>query len=123
MEGWRMRGDDDDSMTYYDEEELRALAALPRVLPLAAGETGRMVHRLRAAGFFRARAHAWRRTMLAAAALLLFALGAAAGAYATRRNALEDLLARGDLSVPERILLLQRAGSAYVRAAQSYADA
>ena len=33
------------------------------------------------------------------------------------------MLARRDLTPAERVLLLQRAGSAYVRAAQSYADA
>jgi hypothetical protein len=33
------------------------------------------------------------------------------------------MLDRKQLSVADRVLLLQRAGSAYVRAAQSYADA
>src|SRR3569623_2032129 len=40
-----------------------------------------------------------------------------------RRSSLEDMLARKDLTTGERVLLLQRAGSAYVLAAQSYANA
>jgi hypothetical protein len=40
-----------------------------------------------------------------------------------QRNSLEQQLARTDLTVSDRVLLLQRAGSAYVRAAQGYADA
>src|SRR6185295_1952714 len=79
--------------------------------------------RLRAEGYFQRSGVLWRRTILAAAALALFAVGIATGSFATRRNSLEDLLARNDLTVPDRILLLQRAGSAYVRAAQGYADA
>ena len=61
--------------------------------------------------------------LAAAAALVVFVLGAAAGVSYTRRNSLEELLARRDSPSPMRVLLLQRAGSAYVRAAQSYADA
>lgn len=112
-----MRPDDDDN-----DEELAALAQLPRELPLAAGEADRTIRRLRAEGFLRSRS-ALRTPLLAAAAVLVFALGVAAGALYTRHNSLEDLLARNDLSVPDRILLLQRAGSAYVSAAQGYADA
>jgi hypothetical protein len=117
-----MRRIDDDSIDY-DEDERRAFAELPREAPLTDGEVERMTRRLRAEGFFRPRGLAWRRTLLAAAALLLFALGAVAGGVYTRRNSLEEQLARTDLSVSERILVLQRAGTAYVRAAQGYADA
>ena len=58
-----------------------------------------------------------------AAALLLFAAGVGVGTRSARRNSLEDMLSHSTLSVGDRVLLLQRAGSAYVRAAQSYADA
>jgi hypothetical protein len=39
------------------------------------------------------------------------------------RNSLESQLERTDLTVAERILLIQRAGSAYVRASNGYAGA
>src|SRR5262249_20964409 len=58
-----------------------------------------------------------------AAALALLALGASGGWVAGRRGSLEEMLARTDLTVGDRVLLLQRAGSAYVTAAQSYASA
>ena len=115
-----MRPDDDDVL--YEDDELRAFAQLAREAPLTDGETDRIVRRLRRDGFFQARFHA-RRALVAAAALLLFASGALVGGFFARRGSLEDMLTRKDLSVPDRVLLLQRAGSAYVTAAQGYADA
>jgi hypothetical protein len=109
-----MRREDD------NEGAIELIAELPRELPLVAGETNAMVARLRREGFFR-RAVRW--PLLAAAAVLVFAAGALAGSAYVRRGSLEDALARHDLSVSDRVLLLQRAGSAYVQAAQGYADA
>jgi hypothetical protein len=109
-----MRRDED------EDDVIESFASLPRELPLVAGETDAMVATLRRAGFFR---RAMRVPMLAAAAVIVFALGAFAGSTYTRRGSLEDALARRDLSVSERVLLLQRAGSAYVEAAQGYANA
>ena len=116
-----MRPDDDHVL--FDDDELRAFAQLPREAPLSDGEADRMVRRLRREGFFQTRFRARRVLFAAVAALLLFASGALVGGMVTRRGSLEDMLARTDLSVPDRILLLQRAGSAYVTAAQGYADA
>jgi hypothetical protein len=51
------------------------------------------------------------------------ALSAWGGWLAGRHGSLEEMLGRKDLTIGERVLLLQRAGSAYVTAAQSYASA
>src|SRR6478672_1457421 len=103
------------------------LDELPRTTAVTPGEFERVVEQLRREGFFQPRRRAPRWMLGAAAALVLFALGALAGVAAgmryARENSLEQMLARQDLTVPQRILLLQRAGSAYVHAAQSYADA
>jgi hypothetical protein len=109
--------------TEHDSDILGMLAELPRTAPLDAGETDRMVARLRDDGFFRARGRASRWAIQAAAAAAIFTVGAFAGSRYARRNSLEEMLSRQHLSVADRVLLLQRAGSAYVRAAQSYADA
>jgi hypothetical protein len=118
-----MRHDDEQDLPAYDEHALALFAQLPREAPLAPGEVDRTVNRLMDGGFFRQRRRAARWPMLAAAALIVFTLGGAAGISYARRNSLEELLTRSDLAVADRVLLLQRAGSAYVRAAQGYADA
>jgi hypothetical protein len=105
-----------------DGEALEALTELSREQPLAPGETDRMVAMIRNEGLLRRQA-ATRWPLLAAAAVIVFAVGAFAGSAYTRRGSLEDALARRDLTVTDRVLLLQRAGSAYVQAAQGYADA
>jgi len=107
----------------HDDEDLGVFAGLPREIPVDSEEVDRMVRRLRSDGLLRRKSRVWRNATLAAAAVILFALGAALGSYLTRRGSLEDMLTRRDLAVSERILLLQRAGSAYVSAAQGYADA
>jgi hypothetical protein len=118
-----MRLDDEQDVPAYDENELALFAQLPREAVVTADEADRTVARLNEAGFFvRPRRRVpW--PLAAAAAVVVFALGVAAGAGYTRRNSLEELLSQRDLSAADRVLLLQRAGSAYVRAAQSYADA
>lgn len=105
-----------------EDEAIEALTELGREQPLRPGETDRMIAVLRREGLLRRRA-ATRWPLLAAAAVILFVLGAVAGSAYTRRGSLEDALARRDLTVSDRVLLLQRAGSAYVQAAQGYADA
>jgi hypothetical protein len=112
-----MLRDEDD-----EDEALEALTELRREQPLGPGETDRMVAVLRSEGLLR-RGAATRWPLLAAAAVIVFVLGAFAGSAYTRRGSLEDALARRDLTVSDRVLLLQRAGSAYVQAAQAYADA
>jgi hypothetical protein len=69
------------------------------------------------------RSHAFRALLLAAAAVALLLTGGMIGSYLARRGSLEASLEREDLSASDRILLLQRAGSAYVRAANNYAAA
>ena len=115
-----MRRDDDDLISSEDEP-LESFAGLPRELPLAPGETDRMVATLHREGVLSSGAAKW--PLLAAAAVIVFALGAFAGSAYTRRGSLEEALARQNLTVADRVLLLQRAGSAYVQAAQGYADA
>lgn len=115
MEGSKMRRDDD------EEDAIESFDGLRRELPLDPGETDRMVGVLRREGVLRGRRAAW--PMLAAAAAIFFAVGVFAGNVYARRGSLEDALARRDLTAADRVLLLQRAGSAYVQAAQGYADA
>jgi len=112
-----------DDASEHDDEMLRLFAALPRTVPIEAGQPDRIVAQLRREGFFRAQRRARRWAIQAAAAAVIFAIGALAGSHYARSNSLEDMLARTQLSAAERVLLLQRAGSAYVRAAQAYADA
>jgi hypothetical protein len=107
----------------HDDDLLRRLAALPRMTPLDPHESDRIVAELRREGFFRPDRRALRWALRAAAAAVIFAVGAFAGSQYASRNSLEDMLARKQLGVADRVLLLQRAGSAYVRAAQAYADA
>jgi hypothetical protein len=98
-------------------------ADLPRTCAATPGQFERIVEQLRGEGFFRRRRRLLRWAGALAAACVVFAAGAFAGIRYASESSLEHLLARNDLTVPERILLLQRAGSAYVHAAQSYADA
>jgi len=107
----------------YDDDTLRRLALLPRTAPIDPAQADRIVDQLRHEGFFRRRGSIARRVAQAAAAVAIFVLGALIGSRYAQRNSLEQMLTRGNLTVAERVLLLQRAGSAYVRAAHSYADA
>jgi hypothetical protein len=61
--------------------------------------------------------------LLIAAGLALLLTGGMIGSYLTRRGSLEASLLRDDLTAREQVLLLQRAGSAYVQAANAYAAA
>ncbi len=118
-----MRREDDVPTSDYDADLSALFDALPRETsttdPRAAD---RLVARLRHEGFFARRRRVGWPIGLAAAALLM-ALSAWGGWLAGRHGSLEEMLARTDLTISDRVLLLQRAGSAYVTAAESYASA
>ena len=106
-----------------DERLQRLFNALPRESAPPPREVDHLVTALRAEGFLepRRRGAAWRLQL--AAAVVLVVLSGLAGARVATRNSLESMLQRTDLSIADRILLMQRAGSAYVRAANAYAAA
>ena len=110
-----------------DPRERDLFAALPRTTVPDAAAADRLLAALAEEGFLRRHPRAAPRMRRLAAAAALFAAGAIAGGLAGARfavrNSLEHALTRTDLTVPDRILLLQRAGSAYVTAAHGYADA
>jgi hypothetical protein len=109
-------------MPEYNQEERRLLDQLPREDRLHPRSEDRLVGALRAEGFFRARnRRSW--PLQAVAAVVLLLIGAWGGAKWTERNSLEAMLTREGLGPLERVLLLQRAGSAYVQAANAYASA
>jgi hypothetical protein len=112
---------DDQDVTELDERERRLFAALPRESVPSSYELDHVVSALRAEGFFRARARRFSWTTQLAAAIVLLVVGGVGGARIATRDSLEAQLERTDLSVSERILLMQRAGSAYVRASNAYA--
>ncbi len=118
---------DDLEVNELDAKEQRLFASLPREMALEPGAEQGVVNALRSEGFFERRSsrRPWMLRVAAAAALILTGavLGAAIGGRVAQRTSLEGMLARDDLSVSDRILLLQRAGSAYVTAAHAYADA
>lgn len=101
----------------------RLFAALPRESAPEPREVDHLVTTLRAEGFLRRRDRRFSWVLQIAAAAVLLVLGGTAGARIATRNSLEATLTRTDLSLTDRILLMQRAGSAYVRAANSYASA
>jgi len=107
-----------------DDHIARLLAELPRSAPLAPGETDRTVQRLRAEGMLRARRQpsiAWF-PAAAAAAVLIFAGGVYVGRHIEERHSLEALVARQDATLADRVVLLQRAQTTYVRAAHAYTE-
>ncbi len=104
-----------------DDSERAWLAALPRQSAPHPGAEDRLVAALRQEGFFAPRRR-WLRTgsHLAAASILL-AIGAFAGVHYAERHSVEVMLARDDLTPQEAVLLVQRAGSDYVKATQQAA--
>ena len=115
---------DDRELTQSDERLQRLFDELPRTSTPEAQELEHLVSALKSEGFFRSRT-SWRSNWLVqlAAAVVLLMVGAGAGSKIATRNSLESQLERNDLTVAERILLIQRAGSAYVRASNGYASA
>ncbi len=118
---------DDLEINELDAKEQRLFSSLPREMALEPGVEQGTVNALRSEGFFehRSRRAPWMLRLAAAALLILTGglLGTVIGGRVARRTSLEAMLARDDLSVSDRILLLQRAGSAYVTAAHAYAGA
>lgn len=114
--------DSDHDMPEYTEAEARLLASLPRERHGDPATEERLVDALAREGWLRPprRSRAW---LQAAAAIALLLVGALAGARVNERRSLEAMIDREGLSANERVLVLQRAGSAYVRAAHAYADA
>jgi hypothetical protein len=109
---------DDRDLPEYTDEEMRRLTALPRELALENDTEERVVRALRAEGILRPRSRTL--ALRAAAAIALFVSGGIAGAWYAERGSLEAQIARSDLSSEDRILLLQRVGSAYVSASEAY---
>jgi hypothetical protein len=109
-----------------DLDEQRLFSALPREMPLDPTLEDRVVAALRSERFFlhgtSRRGVALRASLVAMLLLAVSLASAALGARLATRNSLEVMVGRPDLSVGDRVLLLQRAGSAYVRAAHAYAD-
>jgi hypothetical protein len=117
----------DETVPEYDARERELFAALPREAPVDDLQEQRAVNALRAEGYFRRAPRRPRWILQSAAAVVLFAAGGAlgvrVGADYAARNSIEAQIVREDLTLSERVLLLQRAGSAYVNAANGYADA
>ena len=114
---------DDFEPNEVDERLQRLFEELPRENAHEPRELDHLVTALEAEGFLRRRNRRVSWVFQIAAAVLLIVLGGIAGAHIATRNSLEAMLARTDLSLSDRILLMQRAGSAYVHAANAYASA
>ena len=114
---------DDQDAKELGENERRLFAELPRESAPDPRELDYLVSALRAEGFLRTRHRGVQRALYLAAAIVLVVAGGLSGARIATRNSLESQLERTDLSVADRILLMQRAGSAYVRASNAYAGA
>lgn len=114
-----------DHLSDYTADERQLFNALPRASAANAAVEERIVAQLRDEGLLRTRARRFRAPifMAIAAGLIVGAWmgGARYGASAVRAASIEGQLERTDLSSADRILLMQRAGSAYVAAANGYA--
>ena len=115
-----------DQLSDYTDEEREAFSALPRSADLDHAMEDRVVAALRTAGLLRSRRS--RFTSLAAFAIAAGLIVAAwfggirYGTAIARAASIEGQLERTDLSSTDRILLMPRAGSAYVAAANGYAS-
>jgi len=114
---------DDLELSEHDDRLERLFDELPRESTPEPRELERLVASLKAEGLLARSRRRSRWPLQLAAAVVLLAVGGFAGARLATRNSLETMLDRTDLSVSDRILLMQRAGSAYVRAANAYAGA
>jgi hypothetical protein len=118
---------DDMNPIEYTTREKAMFAALPRESDVNQLEEQRLVNALRSEGYFKRPQRGVNWKVQIAAALLLFVAGGGIGvrygmSYASR-NSIETQIARKDLTLTERVLVLQHAGSLYVNAANAYADA
>jgi len=113
----------DTNDTELTEGERAMFAALPRESAIEPVAEERLVDALRHEGYFRRRTSQGRWAWQMAAAIALLAGGAFGGMRYAERHSLERMLTSKDLPLSDRVLLLQRAGSAYIQAANGYADA
>jgi hypothetical protein len=116
-----------DHLSDYTDDERRRFASLPRTASPDPRIEDAIVAQLSAEGLLRApRPRAYTAGWVALAAGLIIAAwfaGARHGVRTTYESSIEGLLVRDDLTDAERVLLMQRAGSAYVAAANAYASA
>jgi hypothetical protein len=114
-----------DSLDGYDNDERALFAALPRHAPITPEAEDRVVRELRGAGYFargRGRSSMWIGAAAAAGLIVAAWLGGVRqGLREARATSIEGMLTRKDLTRDDRVLLMQRAGSAYVEAAHVYA--
>src|SRR5215510_2850219 len=106
-----------------DERLTQLMSELPRESVANPRELDHLVTALQAEGFLQSRARQRNWSLQVAAAIVLAVASGYIGARIAARNSLEARLERTDLTIPDRILLMQRAGSAYVRATNAYAAA
>jgi hypothetical protein len=106
-----------------DDAERAWLAALPRTSTPGPSAENQLVRTLRREGYFGRGLSISTALLGMAAAIVLFASGALVGAHIDRGSSLEAELLREPTSSAERVLLLQRAGSAYLRSMQLAASA
>lgn len=104
-----------------DDAERSWLAALPQASSPPPAVEERLVAALRQVGYLAPRRRIITPLVGLAAAAVLFITGGLLGAHLARREALETRVMRTNLSAEERILLLQRAGSVYLRSMQQVA--
>ena len=104
-----------------DDAERSWLAALPQASAPPPVVEERLVAALRQEGYLSPRRRIIAPLAGLAAAAALFVTGGLLGAHLARRDALESRVMRTNLSAEERILLLQRAGSVYLRSMQQVA--
>jgi hypothetical protein len=114
-----------DHLSDYTDEERRLLEALPRSAQPSGALEQYIVSALHDEGLLRSPR---RRLLIPAYVLLAASLvvaawkgGARYGAASARAASIEGQLERQDMSSADRILLMQRSGSAYVAAANAYA--
>ena len=115
----------------YTARERALFDALPRERPSPPYEATAILAELRAEGLLpanresRAARHAVGWLVAAGIALFMISVGAGyrMGERAERARSLEGMLEREDLTLTDRVFVMQRAGSAYVRAAHDYATA
>ena len=114
-----------DHLGDYTDDERRLFQALPKDCSLDPRLEDAVVARLRHEGLLRTPVRRFASAAFLALAAGLIAVawlgGVHYGAQQAHASSIEGLLARTDLSDSERTLLMQRAGSAYVAAANAYA--
>src|SRR5262252_6586778 len=111
----------DDLTRFLTDDDRDLVARLPRERSASADREDQMVALLRQHGYFRPRHPRGLIGAAVAAAVLVFLSGTLFGQWRAEQRSLEFALERNDLSDADRVLVLQRAGSAYVRASEQLA--